>query len=859
MQEGGASRDNPGAAHSRRQGERIHLSDEGRQASERLEQARRERIRAEREALGDADEREPRVNPRIARQIAEDEQTDAMNAIIDSDGTNEEKIAGVVNLLQDVSPHDTMSGGMIAAVVRSGTELDDFKALDYLVNRILSSPLDAETSSYHLSFYADINLTNIREAVRSAFEKEPDVSRKRQIEAQYTKIGRAHESVAFAHEMNRKVIMGDLQGLTENASVITPENLQAIQDIRGVSTVMRLLDTEYQRICARDGYVSGEAQEEIIGKAIETRTVTRQVMGDRGEEVPMNFEETTRSEGSVEKLLREINDRQVGNSHLDEWEIRWALNLGRDLYNISLRGAELISLGVNYPGISERYASFPQENAARLMNWMGLMGKRFEPGGPQRGSIKIMDMMIENYQNDRALQGYGPTSIERIAGQSLAELEYAGMFGVTGIWSSWRQDLIILEQSPVAGGNMSMREFLKGIQETPSGLRAGFLDENGNLKREFSNSLGVILKLGKINPQETDPTDVRKAKEEVRAAIWKRVAQDNPLAIANFINKSKLKGGAEFVLDKDVWRDLSAKLNKLHELRMQRIRGGDNIPLADIIREEAGRDGGIILTDVEEAMLLEIQGRGSALAGEFANIRFPFNPFMNDVVYESIEYGKAGAEFFRRRQAGDLGSFNSAYTALIKIIDNPGGMHKEDVLKNMHEIVQGIGSPLGTGTGQDKVMPFLEAYLDFIEEGGQYKRGDPRRWLVKQALYAGYLRTRGTANSLAQEYAGPAAEAENELELWHTMQVALNMGIIRKGRVEGAGVLNLINRMRRGEDVHLTDIYGQVKNSDLYERLRRKHGTKARSLIMALLRDWLIFVVIGAGVELGKEVKNAKD
>ena len=44
--------------------------------------------------------------------------------------------------------------------------------------------------------------------------------------------------------------------------------------------------------------------------------------------------------------------------------------------------------------------------------------------------------------------------------------------------------------------------------------------------------------------------------------------------------------------------------------------------------------------------------------------------------------------------------------------------------------------------------------------------------------------------------------------------------------------------------------------SDLYERLRKKHGTKTRSLILALLRDWGVLFLIGAGVEFGKALKK---
>jgi hypothetical protein len=210
---------------------------------------------------------------------------------------------------------------------------------------------------------------------------------------------------------------------------------------------------------------------------------------------------------------------------------------------------------------------------------------------------------------------------------------------------------------------------------------------------------------------------------------------------------------------------------------------------------------------------------------------------MNDVLYETVEYGSAGAEFFQRRARGDLGSFYASYQALIKVVDNPGGLPRGEVLKQMYEIVQGLGSPQGTETGQDKIMPFLEAYLDFIEEGGHIEGpfAAQRKWLSKQIIWSAINKTRGKATSLAQEYAGPGAESENELELLGTVQTALQMGIVRKGGVN-----------KEGRYI-----------SDLYERLRKKHGVKTRNLLLAILRDWGVLFLIGLGMELGKAEKNA--
>lgn len=769
------------------------------------------------------------------------------NSGIDDPVKRQELVNKLLEVIKTIAPQAQIDQSIIDLVVVASVHLEAYKPLDYLFTRIISSPLDAETSNYSLGFYAQNNLEAIRGTVRSALEQETDPQKKTYIEAQSNKIGRIYEAIQYVHGMNKEIVTGDLEGFINVARVITPEQLQALQDVKGVALVMRLFESEFQRAWSKSKShnITQDIYEEIIGAAISKKSEQRgtgEIDRTTGEERKETVIVTQRGVGSVEELLRDINAKNPSEKQLDEWEIRWALNVGKDFFNITLRAAEQISLGTPGTGYAdEQFASFPQESAAKIMNWMGWMGKRFEPGGKGRGSVVIMDKMIENYQNDRSTHGYKDINLTAIGGQTVSAFEYAGMFGVSGIWSTWRQNLILLEHAPMSGEDVTIRQFLdRGKGQS---LESLFLDANGRLKDGFSNALGILLKQGIITPVETDTQDAKDAKEEIRIAIWKKVAEDNPLAIASFINGSKTKSGSTIYLTDDglekgetkIWDSLTQKLSRLHEIRMQRVLQGKNISLKDLLLEEA--EGlGIRLSLQEVEMLEKIQENGKNLASEFANIRFPFTPFMNDVLYETAEYGEAGAEFYRRRTAGDLPSFNGAYGEIIKLIDNPGGLQQQAVLEIMHKIVQALGSPQGTAAGQDKIVPIFEAWLSFIEEGGQHE-GDIKKWLAKQAIYSGIEKNLHKPNSLAQKYAGMGAMTVNESETLNILQAALNMGILRRGEKDKTGKITLI---------------------DIYNKIRKKHGGKTTNLILAILRDWLIFAGIGLVAEFSKETYKSK-
>ena len=735
------------------------------------------------------------------------------------------KEQAIMDILRELTPHETLPGELIREVIKFD------KPLDYIVNRIIAEPLDAETSDYRLSFYGGINLDQIKDKLRTA--SEGDLAMKNR----YQKILLSQEAVALFHQMNLQVLT-NLEGFVKGSQAITPEQLQTIQNIPAVAQVMRIFDEEFQRISSRDKYIYRDNYEEITGTKLAQEDVNQIRIG------------------TVEERLRDLIQAGVSRQ-MEDWEIKWALNAGKMLYNLTLRAAEQISLG-EVPDVAEhgdrQWASIPQEAAARLMNWMGWTGFRFMISDV-RGGVELAKMVRANYQRDRREQGYGRILLERIGGKKIDEFEDAGMFGVSGVWSAWRQNLIILEQMPIflEGKQWKVREYInektKGAKKDPEKLEKAFLEldangrPTGNLKREFTSALGVLLKHGSITPSEKDSMSLRQAKEKVRAAIWRRVAEENPLAIAPLINGLKLRDQGQIFLTDDgsetgttyTWNSLTEKLNILHEMRMQRIKNGQYISLNDLINEENAREEGVKLDQNERDLLAKIQTEGGNAAKEFANIRFPFTPFMNDVIYENIKYGEAGAMFYSRRMGSDLPSFYASYNeGFVKLMDNPGGITTEDALKILHQMVQSLGTPQGIEIGQDKVAPFNEAYLKWIEKGGQIDMplvSGALKWASKWNVYSLIQGVTRKPQSLAQKYSGMQAPALDEFEMASTLDKELHDGITRKG------------------------VGGWI---DLDSKLRKKFGVKFLGLLFAFIRDLIPVAVAAALFDLGKKSTSEK-
>jgi hypothetical protein len=840
-------------------------------------------------------------------------------------GIEQERKDLTMKLLRQMSPYaNSLESDLIREILK------DEKALKYLVNRIVAQPLDSEQSEYRLSFYGGINLDQIKDILKTKAGMGGTEGQK--AENNYKNILFTSDSAQLFHGMNLQIITGNLEQFVNEARRITPEQLQIMQSIPGVVQTMRLFDAEILRVLNRDGIINNKNYDEIMGlnRDDETGKIEWKLDG-----------------GTVEQKLHSIkNNKIVGDlNDLEDWELKWAFNVGKIMGNLSLRTAEQISLS-KVPVGDSQYASIPQESAARLMNWLGWTGLRFKMA-EARGGILLSKIASKLLQRDRGFQGFGENKIKKIGWQDLENFELSGIFGVTGIWSSWRQNLILLDNAPTGkipkekgvSGFKTIGDYLRDVSKFKSGnldkdgkpelldrddfilrlplkgkalnkflqeksaerLRETFLINDELNSTIFNNSLGLILKHSSINGSEKDLPVLRKAKEEIRMAIWRRVAEDNPLAIFPYLRGTTFEDDTvislldgELVIGKtakeirtletEIWegskdkkqekKGLVDKLTMLHEMRMQKLMKGEYISLSDLMKSKEAqslkldereegmlkniRKGGVITSDKIEILLKTMRENNLTenmldqeqkeifemtkknVFRDLANVRFPNNPFMNDVVFEKANYSNAGAEFYRRRAGGDLSSFFSAGSEFSKLMMNPGGTPPEEAFKILHAVVEAIGSPLGTDTGQDKTAQFLEAYLTFISKGasgsvekdGKIKDdqiSNIMRWVEKDNLISGVKKRMRNPTSLAQELAGVDAPSVDEFGMQKLLDLLLKIGVTRK---------------------QILDKDGIVVTTDLDKRMRKKVKAGLLNILLAYLRDISKVVVVGAAGEL---------
>jgi hypothetical protein len=369
------------------------------------------------------------------------------------------------------------------------------------------------------------------------------------------------------------------------------------------------------------------------------------------------------------------------------------------------------------------------------------------------------------------------------------------------------------------------------------------------LRPEFDNALGVLLKNGVLKPEERDflirpqkkdviidgkkktvkTSELLEVKEQIRRAIWGRIAEENPQAMAMFLSGMDFNSGNAPAFhdgrslddfralsgklntkNDETWRSLSLHLTIAMELRLKEItaaqkeaEGYDSA--AKRFKEDAivarleGRmtdaaaadarstaekakiatvqrprvlveilgsgSGQVLLTKEETDLLIEIQAYGQDVSGDMAAVRFSFNPFMNDVVFETVNHDRPGGNYYQRR-INDLSAINEGWKKINDVVAaRPSAVTEKECLDAFHEAVFAIAGPNSLEEAQNEVLPFFMAILDFWEEGGQYR--DPtdladsnkmfaaaslRKWLSQNIFYDAYASRTMQPNSMAQKW-----------------------------------------------------------------------------------------------------------
>jgi hypothetical protein len=691
------------------------------------------------------------------------------------------------------SPTTSLYEQQVAALI------DNQKAMEKLIIRIISIPLTKDTTPYQLGFYEGINLSLATQLIERRIAKIGPKSSEHDIEVELgfsKKINLLVEGIRLMHEMNLHITTDNLENFVSAARSITSEHIQAMNNVEGVATCFRIIEEEYLSMLAKDKMI--------------TSVPKKDGHGNYEEMFGYNDESNVWHEGTINKIFQGTTSTEGGigeEFHLEEWQRKWGGPIAKYLYNMFLRAPEMIAQG-DFPNRAGTYARTPLHYASNLMDWVVDVVQRYEIG-KTGGGIKFIELSLNEFDKQRVDAGWDFSVMGKVQGLDVSRLENTGVLGVVGYFRSWRQELALLNPAPFFNPKnptqkISMNSYVSDKLEEwdrnykahrPNNLtrtqllkKLFFVDPNAaepKLHPQFNNSLGILLRQGFIVPSDTDLRNYgrehEEAKLQIREAIWERTAELNPLAMAHFLQDAQVisdEKGTDFhgnetpsdwdkflegkskeqqdVLTKrrnemiangftkanalnldsePAWNEhpvgdgisigLKQKLIIANEIRLKSIlkahqTGGDNTMIKTLDSILASNLQGVYaLNQAELALLNKIRDKGALLARDLGTIRLPFNPFMNDVVFETANYKAPGEASYKDALGGDAPAFFKAQQEFIKLIANPSGVHKiEEAIDVLAGVANSLGDPLGKPGGQDRMYPFVIAVLRYFQAGG---------------------------------------------------------------------------------------------------------------------------------------------
>lgn len=658
-----------------------------------------------------------------------------------------------------------------------------------LINRILFKAFEdsTETNMYgqSMNLYAQSNLDTLLGYLST---QDPD---------RYAYFVSLRNAAELFHTMNATIIAGNLEEFMRVAERINYQHFSLMQKIPGVSDVMRIYEQKYLDFLARDKRISTKGYQDL--------------------------------KREVEKAMRALNENNLIKSEfinerikdkpgeMEEWELQRALNIGRTFFNLTFRAAEQIASGqVPRKGSAgeKQFASFPQEAAVRIMNWMQWLNYRFMVAEP-RGGLEFLKRTKQAYFDflQETRSELGINRIKEFGGMNVEELKVGAMFGISGIYSSWRIENMLFPviKMQIGGETITLRKWLDDNEsELDKKIKDGNQDELlVFLKPVIENAnvaLGVLLKHRMASGE---------VGYKVRELIWKKVSEKNLPLVINYLTGIKAPGtdieSLETIKQKDSmdwdsdgrWEKLREKIFLQHQKDIKKAIGVD---VNDIPNQ--------ILNDDERRLINTIKKNGEKLAPHLADIVFPYVPFMNDVPFELLDYGEPGEEFYKRRTGSDFPSYYKAEGAFTQLMNNPGGLGIEESLKLFDAIVKGIESPQGTEDAQKRVYPMFSTWIDFmVTTPGE-----------RQAFFKGIKQLLRQPTSLAQSFAGMEADSIDEHQVRQAIDESVKIGIL---------------------------------NPELAREMKKKKNVTLLWLIYALFRDYFLTLAISGGYEFGKRLSKA--
>jgi hypothetical protein len=685
----------------------------------------------------------------------------------------------------------------------------------------------SETNDYEVGLYASSNL----DYLLGFLSKDDNEA--------YKYFFSLRTAARYFQTMNSTVIKGNFEHFSQAAENINYQHFENMRDIGGSGLAMRLYEQAYKDVLASD----------------------KRVMQDKVAGI-IKFVETTFREMNEAGLIKSGYAQYRKDSKMEDWEVRRALATGRTFLNITLRTAETIATG-RVPEDRRRYASEPQEDMVRILNWNEWLLRKFTSGGDETGrhGKEFLKMSTDRFQDYLRYKGakLDKNKIIEFGGVNVRKMEEGGQYRTSGVYSGWRLENMAFDQiylkdvrdengKPLRDEKKSERKPGENVIRDNEG-KALMTVQAYRDRPEINKAIQVIkdrIDARKLANPNKDPKDLvtLEDQEEYKKILMPVV--DN----LNFGLSMLLKNGdfgmqdnkLGYLLRKEIWIKI-AKTNtpimidylsdikyeentpdseralKIEELRKnivpewtdkqwESFRKKSLMMLERTIREGMGESLPSIkaadeLTAEEKKMEDAIKTEGEKLAPHLADIVFAYTPFMNDMPFEKFHYDVTGQTFYKRRTVSDLGGYNKGQQSFSKIVDNPGGIAVKEAIEAMHDIVQGVAGPEGPRPGMEANFPTFSALLDVVTTD----RGK------RQAMAKMLLEATRTETSIAQRWAGIRADSFIESEEINLIADATRAGIL---------------------------------NPELARYLRKNKRLTASALLWMLFRDILIMTPVFA-------------
>ncbi|MDP2585529.1 MAG: hypothetical protein Q8P29_01475 [Candidatus Levybacteria bacterium] len=295
----------------------------------------------------------------------------------------------------------------------------------------------SETNDYEVGLYASSNL----DFLLGFLSKDDNKA--------YKYFFSLKTAARYFQTMNSTVIKGNFEHFSQAAENINYQHFENMRDIRGSGLAMRLYEQAYKDVLASD----------------------KRVMQDKIEWI-RDFAETTFREMNGAGLIKSEYSGYRTDSKMEDWEIQRALATGRTFLNITLRAAESIATGrvpiYNEDGTIDRrrYASEPQEDMVRILNWNEWLLAKFTVGGGKEGrqGEEFLKRSTAEFQEFLRYKGakLDINKITECGGVDIRKMENGGQYKTSGIYSGWRLENMAFDQVyfNLDGHRISVQQFI---------------------------------------------------------------------------------------------------------------------------------------------------------------------------------------------------------------------------------------------------------------------------------------------------------------------------------------------------------------------------------------------------------------